>query len=498
MSTMPAEDSPKDVEESIHDVEKQSKSLSDLGHDDLNNDPYEVILEPSEDPLNLSTFRKWLAVLIISAGSLCVTSMSSIAAFTEVAVENEFNVSHTVSILAISLFVEGLGIGPLFVGPLSEVYGRNPIYRASFGLVFAFSWGVAFAPNITAYLIFRFLTGLSGAAFLSVAGGTVSDLFPHNKVANPMAVYTLSPFIGPVLGPLIGGFVNQNLYWRWTYRIILVWVFFQCLAIFLFVPETYTPVLIKQKAERLREVTGDPKYFAPLEKQGKSIFQAIAQSCYKPFELLIFERMALLLNIWTALLLGILYLTFQAFPIIFGQLHGFNMQMTGLTFLGMGLGMIIGVSCQPLWNRHYALVRSKYDGIPPPETRLAMAKVGALLVPIGLYWLAFTTYRQVHWIVPIIASIPFGTGMFFVYTSVFTYLVTAYRPIAASAMASNSALRCTFAAAFPLFAPAMYRRLGTVGATALLAGLTTIMAPLPFIFSRIGARLRAKSRFAAR
>lgn len=62
--------------------------------------------------------------------------------------EDEFDVSHTVSILAISLFVEGLGIGPLFVGPLSEVYGRNPIYRASFGLLFAFSWGVAFAPNI--------------------------------------------------------------------------------------------------------------------------------------------------------------------------------------------------------------------------------------------------------------------------------------------------------------------------------------------------------------
>ncbi|KZP19399.1 hypothetical protein FIBSPDRAFT_1045579 [Athelia psychrophila] len=70
-------------------------------------------------------------------------------------------------------------------------------------------------------------------------------------------------------------------------------------------------------------------------------------------------------------------------------------------------------------------------------------------------------------------------GMYFVFTSTFTYLVTAYRPIAASAMAANSALRSMFAAAFPLFAGAMYRRLGTVGATALLAGLTAVMAPLP-------------------
>lgn len=73
----------------------------------------------------------------------------------------------------------------------------------------------------------------------------------------------------------------------------------------------------------------------------------------------------------------------------------------------------------------------------------------------------------------------FGAGVYFVFTSTFTYLVTAYRPIAASAMAANSALRSTFAAAFPLFAGAMYGRLGTVGATALLAGLTAVMAPLP-------------------
>jgi hypothetical protein len=86
-------------------------------------------------------------------------------------------------------------------------------------------------------------------------------------------------------------------------------------------------------------------------------------------------------------------------------------------------------------------------------------------------------------------------------------------------MAANSFMRSAFAAAFPLFAGAMYTRLGTVGATALLAGLATLMAPLPcvsvpspgpafelilttrlylnrFIFHRIGPRLRADSKFA--
>lgn len=97
----------------------------------------------------------------------------------------------------------------------------------------------------------------------------------------------------------------------------------------------------------------------------------------------------------------------------------------------------------------------------------------------GLFWLAFTTYKQVHWIVPIIACVPFGAGVYFTFNSVLTYLVVAYRPVAASAMAGNAFLRSLLALAFPLIAGYMYDRLGTVGATALLAGLTALMAPLP-------------------
>ena len=101
----------------------------------------------------------------------------------------------------------------------------------------------------------------------------------------------------------------------------------------------------------------------------------------------------------------------------------------------------------------------------------------------ALFSTAFTTYRHVHYIAPIIASLPFGSGIFLVFKSVFIYLVIAYRPIAASALALNSTMRLTFAAVFPLFAHPMYVRLGAVGATALLAGLATLMTPLPYVVS---------------
>lgn len=61
--------------------------------------------------------------------------------------------------------------------------------------------------------------------------------------------------------------------------------------------------------------------------------------------------MALLLDLWSALILGILYLTFQAFPIIFGRVHGFSQEFVGMSFLGIGIGMFIGLFSQPLINK---------------------------------------------------------------------------------------------------------------------------------------------------
>jgi len=157
--------------------------------------------------------------------------------------------------------------------------------------------------------------------------------------------------------------------------------------------------------------------------------------------------------------------------------------------------LVTAALSQPFWNRCQAYhlpfateLTSLYRltireiqerGTIRPEFRLIMGQVGGVLIPVGLFWIAFTTYRSVHWIVPIIASIPFGVGIFYSFVSTFTYLVTAYRPIAASVLASNSFFRSCFGAVLPLFALEMYDTLGTVGATALVAGLATLFAPLP-------------------
>ena len=148
-------------------------------------------------------------------------------------------------------------------------------------------------------------------------------------------------------------------------------------------------------------------------------------------------------------------------------------------------------------GRKYRRDGAANSGVAPPEARLPMGKYGAIACPVGLLLFGLTSFRNVHWIVPIIFSSGFGMGIVFSYTAVLTYLVDAYRPVAASALASNSFLRNITAGAFPLFGIQLYESLGAVGGTCLLGGIMVLFIPLPFVFHKYGARIREKSNVAA-
>lgn len=81
----------------------------------------------------------------------------------------------------------------------------------------------AVAQNIATILVSRFLTGFSGSAFLSVAGGSITDMWVKEQVSWPMVIYTMGPFLGPTIGPVVGGFINQHTSWRWTFYVLLLW-----------------------------------------------------------------------------------------------------------------------------------------------------------------------------------------------------------------------------------------------------------------------------------
>lgn len=128
------------------------------------------------------------------------TVNSTAYTFTYAQIEPEFHTSREVATLGLSFFVLGLACGPLFLAPLSEFYGRRWIYIGSFTMVFIFIIPCAVAQNIETIIITRFFDGVAGSTFLSVAGGTIGDMFDKSELSMPMMVYSGSPFLGPATG----------------------------------------------------------------------------------------------------------------------------------------------------------------------------------------------------------------------------------------------------------------------------------------------------------
>lgn len=172
------------------------------------------------------------------------------------------------------------------LAPLSEFYGRRPIYVIGYFIYSCFSFLVAFG-NFPGLLVGRFIQGVAGSAFLSVAGGSVSDLWAGPKVGRPMAIYSAAPFLGPVLGPLLASFINQSLHWRWTWYISTIWNFVELAFIVFLAPETYAPRILKDKAKKLRKETGNSNLRSAAEikeeEMGISKTMYVIKSTARPF-----------------------------------------------------------------------------------------------------------------------------------------------------------------------------------------------------------------------
>ncbi|PYH80258.1 MFS general substrate transporter [Aspergillus uvarum CBS 121591] len=452
------------------------------------------------NPRNFNVIRKWLIVILVSLGSMCVTCTSSIYTTTYAQITHQFHCSQIVATLGLSFFIWGLGLLIPFFQAL-PFYGRRPIYL--FSLLFFLIWLIpcAVATNIQTLIIGRFFSGFAGSAFLSVAGGTVADLFTRQELAAPMMLYTASPFVGPEIGPLLGGFVNQYTTWRWSFYLLMGWVGALLVSIFFVVPETYHPILLQQIASARRKELGDDRWKSPLDKKTQSVAASIKQSIYRPILLLTLEPMCLSLCIFSAILLGILYLFFGAFQIVFGNVYGFSLWQRGCSFLGLLVGMVLAILTDPFWRWNYArlervhLTKSQSGSMATESESQYQPEWRLPPVTAGLFIFAWTVYPRVHWIGPIIGSGIFGAGTILVYSGIFTFLVDAYPSYAASALAANSFARSAFAGVFPLFGVQMYNRLGYHWATSLLAFLTLAMIPFPYLFFRYGSRIRQKSRF---
>ncbi|KXS97564.1 hypothetical protein AC578_9784 [Pseudocercospora eumusae] len=122
-----------------------------------------------------------------------------------------FGVSEEVSLLIITLFVVGFGVGPMAFAPLSEILGRRIMYASTLLLAVVFIIPCALAPNIGTLLVCRLIDGIAFSAPMTLVGGTLADLWRNEERGVSMAAFSAAPFIGPAIGPLVGGFIADNI-----------------------------------------------------------------------------------------------------------------------------------------------------------------------------------------------------------------------------------------------------------------------------------------------
>ncbi|KAE9368694.1 MFS general substrate transporter [Stipitochalara longipes BDJ] len=464
--------------------------------------------ESEKDPLNphnWSYSTRILGTIMIASIGFIVGFASSVdsAALTQAA--EEFGVSEVAESLATGLFLIGFGFGALFAGPISETVGRNPVYIVTLAVYMIWIMASALAPNLGAQLVFRFLAGFFGSTPLTCAGGSISDLWDPMERVYAFPVFANAAFMGPIFGPVVGGFVGQSklVSWRWCEWITLIISGAILVMIILFQPETFAPILLKWKATHLRKITGDNRYVAEVEIRAETFWKRLLHALYRPFILTAREPIVILFALYLTVVYIILFTFLDGYTYIFGQTYGFSEGITGLCFLGIGIGLCFASLWVPLihhWaKRDLAIAQEKYgpNARNPPEKRLWFAMFGAPAVPISLFWMGWTNYASVSYWNALVASVLFGYGILCIFISSYQYIIDSYEMYAASALASLTLIRYVAAGGMVEVGIPFYENLGVHWTLTILGVISAIMVPVPYAFYRYGPKIRSWSKYAA-
>ncbi|KIJ30489.1 hypothetical protein M422DRAFT_187149 [Sphaerobolus stellatus SS14] len=434
------------------------------------------------NPLNWSTGRKWKNVAIVSLYTFVSPLASSMMAPGLPEIATHYGItSPTVVALTLSIFLLAFAIGPLFSAPLTEIYGRVWVLHLSNLFFLAFSIGCIFAPSTGSLIAFRFLAGLGGSTPVAIGGSCISDVFVGSERGSAMALYSMGPLLGPILGPIAGGFLVQTVGFKWVFILLSILAGVASVIAIPILEETYAPIVKERFAVTSAAADPDNEKGSPFIAPSKrpAFRDTILTDIQRPFTLLTRSLICFMLSFYMALIYGYLYLLFTTFPTLFPSIYGWGPGVSGLAYLGPGIGFFIGtLGSAPLMNSIYTKLTAKNNGVPKPEFRIPIMFLGSALVPIGLFWYGWSAQAKIHWIMPIFGAGIFCAGMMLVFVPVQLYLVDSFT-YAASALAAAAVSRSLLGFAFPLFGEVMFAALGEGGGNSLLAGVA-ILTGVPF------------------
>lgn len=451
-----------------------------------------------ENPMNWSISRKWLTTALLC--SMCLFIGLATAAFSTGIgpMSKELGVSTEVGQVGMLLFNGAFAVVPLFLGPLSEFVGRNPIYLGCYAFFTVWFIPLALAQNIQTVLVARFLSGAFGAAGTTIIPGTLADIWKTKNRGLPVALFSLVAVAGTVGAPLYCGYILQEKGWRWIQWVQLIVNGAVVILEFLLLRETRGSVILARRAKKLRKETGDQRYRAPSELEAPSLKALLNASTTRAALLLVSEPVVFCFSLYIAYAWALIFAFFSAIPIVFQEIHGWGVGNGGLAYIGPVLACFIAFGLSFHGGYLYDRAQARNGSVAVPEARLYYAAVGGILATIGMFIFAFTSYKHVPWIAPEIALVPLVMGIYQIFEAIQNYLADAYgSEYGASAISAQGFVRNALAASFPLFSTQMFHNLTVPYAGLLLACLLALAVPLPFVLIKYGAQIRSRSKYAA-
>lgn len=412
----------------------------------------------------------------------------------------------------------GFAIAPMILAPFSEINGRRPVFVFS-GIAFViFQLLCGVTRTFYGMLICRFMAGVTSSVFSTMVGGVIADIY-HTKDRNiPMTLFTGGALFGTGLGPMIPSFIAYRTTWRWIFYSHTIVVAVLMVFIVFFFKETRGSVLLSRKAKTLNawyQAREDAGYYnmnvavegkegvtrpqrirwkVKSDEERGSLVEMIRVSLYRPFHLLFTEPVVFFFSLWISFSWAVLYCTFSAVPYIFTTVYNFDVEQSGSVFAAISIAAIIST----FLSIYQEKVAIKFGMLgTSPEARLYFTCVESALLPIGLFWLGWTSSSSVPWIVPTLAVGCATMGIFSIYLSVFNYLADTYHRYASSAIAAQSFCRNMLGGCFPLFTRQMFEKMTIGGASSLLGGIGTLLTLVPWVLMLYGPKIRARSRFAS-
>ncbi|KAF2830952.1 MFS general substrate transporter [Ophiobolus disseminans] len=449
---------------------------------------------PEENPRSWQKWRKMANVGVIALMSILSPLVSSMFTPGIDEIAKDLNCSTTAVIGTTTGFVVMLGIGPLLLAPLSETFGRRVIYLTCFSVFTLLQIPAALAPNIAFLITVRSIAGFFGSVGIANGGGTISDMFVPSERAGVFGWYLLGPLLGPTLGPLFGGIIVQRLGWRWVFWIMTIVCFVNTLAGYLFLRESYTPIILQRKKAQLESESSewDGTKYSYEGEDTRPLRQRIAESLKRPPKIFA-QPIVATMAVYQALIFGTTYSIYTNMQPIYSDLYGFDTEKVGLLYLGPGLGFLFAVwFLVPRIDTVYKRLSAKNNEKARPEFRLPLANIGAVFIPVSLLWFAWTVEKHAHWFASISGTFFYGIGQVMILNCTQNYFIDSFEKYAASAIAAGAVFRSVVGGVIPLGAPALFEKLGYGWGISVFAFVSLLLAPAPVLFYIYGERIRER------